>query len=456
MSAHSYSLTSPAQTGASMDDAHVHGSHVDGRHVFNSGTTHSSRRSGGGDRRDSSRGGGSGSGSGQRRGVGGNSGGGGNSGSFGSSRYNDVYREEDVEGSSVASETPQEALETYYSEQPSGRHLLDVLPQGHSRESGSGSRGSGRGSATGSGSRRGRGGSAGGGSGSGRGVSQASPSLGSYREAPSGRALVQSSSEYDDSHMGDEADDEGTVVSSQVSEDSSAWNDTDAQSAALSYGGGGGYGGGLGMSSGGMSSGGGRGGAFASGSRSLSQYTSGGTVASGGAMGEGLREARSSPVVREVELYEEDLSVSEGSAVDYGSEMTYGQDTAAGSSMVSYGFDSGAGGARGARDSGSPGHHERPALDQNYGTSGSSLASRVQGPASALGLHRNAIPNHDSWRNSPVGGLERMESGDTTDSSALEQQARERDSGQSREDGDFGTVWLANRAHARQFDGGGT
>ncbi|CAM9744550.1 unnamed protein product [Scytosiphon promiscuus] len=163
-------------------------------------------------------------------------------------------------------------------------------------------------------------------------------------------------------------------------------------------------------------------------------------------MGQG---AASSPVVREVELYEDDLAVSEGSAaasrVGYGSEMTFGHDTAAGSSMRSLEGAQAAGGARG----GAP-RQQRPGLDREHGSSGSSVVYRVITIGSELGSNR-MIPQQESWRNSPqpgesAGEIDRVLSGETTDSSVLEQQR------QGNEDGDFGTVWLANRAHARQYD----
>ncbi|CAM9694310.1 unnamed protein product [Pylaiella littoralis] len=433
MSAHSYSLTSPAQIRAPGDAAHDHDQN---RHAFNSGTTRSSRSGTG----EAPRGG-----SGQTGGIG-------NSSSFASSRYDDVYQED----SSVVSDTPEQAMGIFYPEEPSGRNLMLPQRREHSRESGAGSGagGSGRGSggresATGS---RGRDGDSGG-----RFVSHASPSLGNYRERPSGRGLVQSSSEYGDSQMGD-ADDGGSEVSSvsQQSEGSSAWNDTDAQSVPASYRGGrvggaqGSYGGGPGIPSVAQR--------FVTGSRT--PRTSGDTMDSQGESEGGLRESGSSPVVKEVELYEDDLSVSEGSVAAsmdrFGSDMTYGQDTAAGSSLRSYALDSGVSqGVRGAPASGVPGH-QRQGLGRDF-PSESSLASRVQGPASALGSHGMATSNFDSWRNSPgpgghVGDIEHTSSGDTANSSALEQHAQWMGSGMSQGDGDFGTVWLANRANARQFD----
>lgn len=167
-------------------------------------------------------------------------------------------------------------------------------------------------------------------------------------------------------------------------------------------------------------------------------------------------------MVREVEVYEDDLAVSEGSdagsRMTYGSEMTYGHDTAAGGSIVSYVPDGSREGASAAPASRPPGQPPQGYEQALYGSSGSSIASRVIAPTSELGSGPHLIPAQESWRNSPLPGgnmgtVERMLSGETTDSSVMEQQMRERQSSQGQEDGDFGTVWLANRAHARQFDG---
>ena len=101
---------------------------------------------------------------------------------------------------------------------------------------------------------------------------------------------------------------------------------------------------------------------------------------------------------------------------------------------------------------------------QRHGSSNSSLASRVVGPTSEIG--HPAMGAQSSWRSGPMpemgpDGFERMSSGDTTDSSALREQNRRRRHHQQQQqeagedggqDGDFGSVWLSNRAHARQFD----
>lgn len=409
-----------------------------GSHVYESSTTTSQSEAESRDRRDSRdsrRGGGSSgrssgrSGSGRGGSGGGRSGSGSGSGigplpaasSFASSHYNDVYGE----ASSAGSRTPNQAVENYFSEQPSGRNLLHVLPQGASRES------------------------HGSGGGGGDGVlPRANPRLGSYAEPASGRGLVHDQSESDyDGHHEASADSRGggTVISSpSQSEGSSAWNDTDAQSIPPSYGGGGG------------------------GRYQAESYDDDNASESALGTEEGAPR-RSSPVVREVEVYEDDLAVSEGSdaaSMAYGSEMTYGHDTAAGGSVMSFALDqqggaSGSGEAQGA--SGAPARrvpgqpHE--GFGQRYDSTGSSIASRVITPASELGSAPHAIQLQESWRNSPLpggsgGAVERMLSGETTDSSVLDQQARERQSSQGQEDGDFGTVWLANRAHARQFDAG--
>lgn len=354
--------------------------------------------------------------------------------SFASSHYNDVYGEDSAGSqtpSSMDSRTPNARdgiVQNYFSEQPSGRNLLHVLPQGTTHDSGGG----------------------GGQPGSGP---QASPGLGTYQEAPSGRGLVndQSSSEYDDGGSGHGGGHDhghgrgrggGTEMSSpSQSEGSSAWNDTDAQSVPASYGQDGGAAAAAAASAAAAA---GRhpaaSGAFITEARSA--FTTEDTKASDDMGPEGA----SSPVVREVELYEDDLAVSEGSAaasrLGYGSEMTYGHDTAAGSSMRS--LD----GAQGAR--GGAAGQQRLGLGQAYGSSGSSVASRVIRVGSEMDSNRMMIPGQESWRNSPQAGdipgeIDRILSGETTDSSVLDQR-------QGQEDGDFGTVWLANRAHARQYD----
>ena len=349
--------------------------------------------------------------------------------SFASSHYQDVYGDTSTSGSRTptgAGAGP--AVENYFSEQPSGRNLLHVLPPGVSGQS------SGAGGASGE---------------------YASPALGTYTERPSGRGLVhdQSSSDLDagaggagagagfaGGYAGRGRGAAGTEVSSpsQQSEGSSAWNDTDAQSHVH----------------GDVRGGGGGGGA-----------------------------------VREVELYEEDLAVSEGteSNYDYGSEMTYGHDTAAGGSSVrSFALGGGehqqqqqqqhalrpsaSAAATGPRDVDQQ-RQRHEALAQAYASSGgaSSVASRVvPGRSSEFGTHPGpAIPPGDSWRNSPVPGpggrvseIDRILSGETTDSSVMGPPGAGAaraggplgSSPGGQEDGDFGAVWLASRAHARQYD----
>lgn len=432
MSAHSYGRSSLASPHGA-PRAPLEGR--SGSHVYESSTTTSQSEAESRDRRDSRRSGGGSSGAG---GSGGGAGGGGAGGgvglpagdSFASSHYNDVYGD----ASSVGSRTPNQAVENYFAEQPSGRNLLHVLPPGASRESHDSVIGGGAGV-----------------------LAQASPGLGSYAEPASGRGLVhdQSGSDIDD----DDDDDGGghgagggdgrgggTVMSSpSESEASSAWNDTDAQSIPPSHDYHGGGGGGLG--------------------RYSESYDDAPESSLGAAEEDAPR--RSSPVVREVEVYEDDLMVSEGSDTEsrmtYGSEMTYGHDTAAGGSVVSY---AAAAGPEGGRAGGSatpasraPGQPQESLVGQRYGSSASSIASRVIAPRSELGSTRQAIPPQESWRNSPlpggtVGAVERMLSGETTDSSVMDQQTRDRDreSSHGGEDGDFGAVWLADRAHARQFD----
>lgn len=426
MSAHSYGASSHGGPQGPMEGRS--GSHV---YESQSSTTTSQSEAESRDRRDHRRGGSGagGSGGGSRGGSGGRGGGGGAlaaGSSFASSHYQDVYGEGSPR--SAGSRTPNRAVENYFTEQPSGRNLLHVLPPGVSRESH--------------------------GSGSGGVLAQASPGLGTYAEPASGRGLVhdQSGSDIDESEYGGDGGGrgEGTVMSSpSQSETSSAWNDTDAQSSIPpSYGGGGGGGGVHGSAA----------------RRYTSESYDDGASESALGADEEETPRRSSPVVREVEVYEDDLAVSEGSddesRMTYASEMTYGHDTAAGGSVISYAPGGGqalGGGASAAPASRMPAQPQQ-SFGQRYGSSGSSIASRVIGPRSELGSNRQMIPPNESWRNSPlpggnVGAVERMLSGETTDSSVLDQQARDRQSSQGgQEDGDFGTVWLANRAHARQFD----
>lgn len=448
MSAHSYgrsSAASPHQGGGQ-------GLIRSGSHTYESSSTSQSEaesrryedRRGGGS--SSGAGGGSGGGGGSGRGGSGSGGGGSGRGddggvsalqvgnSFASSHYNDVYGDTSTSGS----RTPNQAVENYFAEQPSGRNLLHVLPPGVSRDSQGDS------------------------SSDAAGLAQPSPSLGAYAEPASGRSLVHNQSRnLAHDRSGSDIDDDGgggrgggaVLLSPSQSEGSSAWNDTDAQSipASFAHSGGGGARGG--------------GGRYVAGSYDTSE----GAADSGmGAAAAGGGARRSSPVVREVEVYDDDLAVSEGSDTEsgltYGSEMTYGHDTAAASSVVSYAAAPGATAAPGAPPASGRGPHEPQASPgQRFGSSGSSIASRVITPRSDLGSARQVIPGMDSWRNSNSprlpggsgGAVERMLSGETTDSSVMEQQARERQSSQSHEDGDFGAVWLASRAHARQYDAGG-
>lgn len=151
-------------------------------------------------------------------------------------------------------------------------------------------------------------------------------------------------------------------------------------------------------------------------------------------------------------LTEDDLAVSEDSEAAsrllYGSEMTGEHDTAAGGSSVG-----GLQYAGGAHASGDP---TSRVPGQLHASSRSSLASRVNETYSeASGQH--GIIGQGSWRSSPTprgpGGIRHTLSGETTDSSSLgQQQLMNSQRTDSRDDGDFGTVWLADRAHARHYD----
>ena len=265
--------------------------------------------------------------------------------------------------------------------------------------------------------------------------------MASFREAPSGRGLLDDGvSEM--SSVPVLTGQGGSVYVSEPSEGSaSAWNDSDAQS-GYPYGG-----------RGGGSS------AAAYQTEAASNYHS--------------SETASEAFHGQVGLTEDDLDVSEGSAAAsrledvgggargatarevYGSESTYEERSVIGGE--SYMSASPAPGSR------TPGRQQ--ATLQLHGSSNSSLASRVVAPKSEIG--HQVIVGENSWRSSPMpemtpgGGFERMSSGDTTDSSNLMEQNRRRQQQQRQrgeeehgdhQDGDFGSVWLANRAHARQFD----
>lgn len=321
-------------------------------------------------------------------------------------------------------------VENYFAEQPSGRNLLHVLPQGVPP----GSTGSAAPTA----------------------APARSHALGTYTEAPSGRALVSHAVSEHSSVAPPAAGRRGRSIDvSEPSEDdsSSRWNDSDAQSghryAAPGGGGGGGRGEGGGV------------GASTFNTEAASGYPSS-EVASSAAFPEAAEETS-----------EDDLEISAGSAAAsrvggelYGSEFTAGHgseyhDTAAGGSSVdarSYGGRLQASGAPASRVPGQP--QNIPGL---HDSGNSSTLSRVQAPSSELSSQQMTAAQ-SSWRSTPGDGGEglnsgagyvpRSASGETTDSSVLMEQHRQHqmERGQSREDGDFGTVWLANRAHARRYD----
>ena len=317
-------------------------------------------------------------------------------------------------------------VENYFAEQPSGRNLLHVLPPGVSPGA----------AVLRGGTSGGRGGRAPGEAEVGAAQGSRNP-MASFREAPSGRGLLNDNDSVMSSLPAGPAGHGGSVYVSEPSEGSgSAWNDSDAQS-GYPYG----------------TTGEGRGSAYQT--EAASAYPS--------------SETASEAFVGAVGLTEDDLEVSEGSAAAsrlggegggggegrggarrpteravYGSESTYEERSIIGGE--SYMSESPA--------SRQPGRQQ--AMLQLHGSSNSSLASRVVGPTSEIG---HQVPGPQiSWRSSPMAeGFERMSSGDTTDSSVLRDQSRRRrqqggveDGGQ--QDGDFGSVWLANRAHARQYD----
>lgn len=307
-------------------------------------------------------------------------------------------------------------VENYFAEQPSGRNLLHVLPSGPGAVASSGVHASGGGGGGGGGRKEGAFTE----QSSGRGLVHGGPSAPEARERRSGdddtrhhnerfqenvdsRGSSMDDDSYTEDEDGDDDDDDG----------SSRWNDSDAQS---------GYPYNTGSAS-----------AYPSSSLAPSERyrTSGGD-------GDGRAG-----------LTEDDLIVSEGSDAESrvggrhagGSETTYGHDTAAGGSSV---------------DDRSGRLHAREIFVHS---SGSSAESRVGASLSDIGRGESrVIPGQDSWRNSGAGpaGIDRNYSGETTDSSVLMEQHQGNtvmDRGESQGDGDFGTVWLANRAHARQYEG---
>lgn len=291
-------------------------------------------------------------------------------------------------------------MENYFAEQPSGRNLLHVNPRVGSSNPPAGSGAQAR-------------------------------AIGEYAERPSGRGLVhQDGSEVSTAGPGREG---GVRVSPEVSEDdSSRWDDSDAMS-GLPYGG-----------------------QSAFHTEAASAYRSSEAVESAFDAVAAMDRAEIDP-----------LDYSEGSAAAsrIGGDsvlMVGAEDTAAGGSSVGGGVGGGAlsgyGGTVASRESRQ--QQLREAQEQrnyllNQSSTSSSMASRVDAPQSELGGNTGII-GHSSWRSSPhgAGGIDRVMSGDTSDSSALmDGRAVERQDTQ--EDGDFGTVWLANRAHARQYDAQG-
>ena len=168
-------------------------------------------------------------------------------------------------------------------------------------------------------------------------------------------------------------------------------------------------------------------------------------------------------------LTESDFDISEGSESDsrqpYGSELTYEQDTAAGGSSVyetsHAGRGSGRPGSRVPRQQQQQQQREQERLLQQQGSSRSSFISdegysEYDAPSSSAGRH---ILGQDSWRLESPATLPSPDvppssshgsSAASTEPSVLVRQRRQRF--ESPEDGDFGTVWLESRAHARRYD----
>lgn len=331
-------------------------------------------------------------------------------------------------------------VENYFAEQPTGRHLLHVLPQRVSTQNRQAPRGPAAGRST----------------------------LGNLREAPSGRGLVQDALSDVSSSQGPEIRGEGrggggvgleVDLSSEASGDeSSRWDDSDAQS-RLPY----------------------------TASPGVYQTTDAASVyrsSEGGESGiyrQAAAAAPNSATAAENQratfgvrgLTESDFDVSEGSEVDsrvpYGSELTYGHDTAAGGSSV-YAMSHGER-ASGAPWSRVPGQQQETL--QQHGSSQSSFASRTgYSEYTTSSLAGRQLVGQGSWRmNSPAARVQSGvqvsshpppippgSSGESSDPGALMRQPGQRfernDSRQS-DDSEFGATWLENRAHTRRYDAQG-
>lgn len=240
------------------------------------------------------------------------------------------------------------------------------------------------------------------------------PALGTYSQDPSGRNLVRdgpSELGVGSSMGGDLAATEYSVVYSSMDEGSSQWGDSEAQSR------------------------------FPAGAS-----TFGGTASVGHGTGVGrvVDGSRSGFPGGRV-LTDSDLEISEGSVGESGTydDGEYGSrfgDTAAGGSSVHA----------------SAGPRSRvPGVQQD-----------IFGDSLRISNNSSAMSSQSSWRNSPQmfgrsgggggGGMASVSSGggsESTVSPGIQQGgAVSFIRGDSQDDGDFGSVWLANRAHARQYD----
>lgn len=321
-------------------------------------------------------------------------------------------------------------VENYFAEQPSGRHLLHVLPQRVSAQNRQAPHGPAAGRST----------------------------LGNLREAPSGRGLVQDALSDVSSSQGPEIRGEVELSSEASGDESSRWDDSDAQS-RLPYT----------ASPGAYET-----------TDAASVYRSS-EAGESGIYRQAAAAAPNSATAAEDQratfgvrgLTESDFDVSEGSEVDsrvpYGSELTYGHDTAAGGSSVyamSYGER-----ASGAPWSRVPGQQQETL--QQHGSSQSSFASRTgYSEYTASSLAGRPLVGQGSWRmNSPAARVQSEvhvsshpppippgSSGESSDPGALMRQSGQRfernDSRQS-DDSEFGATWLENRAHTRRYDAQG-
>lgn len=310
-------------------------------------------------------------------------------------------------------------VENYFSEQPSGRGLLHVQHAGgHSSSDAAAAAAAAEAAAQ-----------------------VPAPRIGRYVEAPSGRSLLRTSLDQDDdttpsTHLDMESSIMEFSTSTSEGMESSRWGDSDA--ASHPYG------------------------SSAYRSTSAAQGPTGrGAVRGGSGASAGTATAPISlPRSREMGtpparpgLYG---AVTPGSAAASRPRDSFKTvDTAAS-------LGSGANMAIATGEEGDSNARPRTGVDpqgqviMQQNSSSSSEISRVNPPHSEMSTSSPGLIGRDSWRSGPGTDpeLENVHSGDTDmtrrDSTAPSPGGGERDPGA--DDGDFGTVWLASRQHARQFE----